>query len=156
MTRGEYRTAELRDDANRIQAAGRDQIAENYRRAADAMAEASTRRQVEKGFFERFVKYDNAHHDAIKAALAEGKPVPPEVLAEYPEFQKKREVPKQKPPQSREWLLRPLKAPSLESEIKGCGDAELQDFAKHNWDRTWKNLFDVRLDMAIARKRGAR
>ena len=134
MTRGEYRTAELRDDANRIQAAGRDQIAENYRRAADAMADASTRRQVEKGFFERFVKYDNAHHDAIKAALAEGKPVPPEVLADYRDLQKK----------------------ALESEIKACGDAELQDFAKHNWDRTWKNLFDVRLDMAIARKRGAR
>ena len=64
--------------------------------------------------------------------------------------------PKQTPPQSRASLMRPVKAPSLESEIKSCGDKELQDFAKRHWDRTWKNLFDIRLDMTIARKRGVR
>ena len=64
--------------------------------------------------------------------------------------------PKQKPTQSRASLMRPVKAPSLESEIKSCGDKELQDFAKRHWDRTWKNLFDIRLDMTIARKRGVR
>ena len=49
---------------------------------------------VERGWREVFDKVENTHRNAIKQALSEGKPVPAEVLKDYPELGKKAILPK--------------------------------------------------------------
>ena len=88
--------------------------------------------------------YDLFHKNIIKQALAEGKPVPPEVLADYPELLKPREnMPEIMPEKNQIETM-----PSGQSMFTGAGQGRLMDSLFSGWDYLKGRLDVCNLDGA--------
>ena len=85
MTRDEMRIAEI-ESRVKIDIPA---VSDAAKKALEGYQDLKTRRLVERAWFRIFDKVEAGHKFIIKQALAEGKPVPAEVLKDYPDFEPK-------------------------------------------------------------------
>lgn len=86
QTRDEYRYESLKQDAQSPGIVAAPGILQAYNRAIESYNDPNSRLLIQQGFREIFVRYDGTHRNIIEQALAENKPVPFAVLADYPDL----------------------------------------------------------------------